>query len=167
MNPAKVPRILKRVIHLSPLRRIALPPGAEDVKMFRLTLIVGAYCLCSQGGNRQVEHRMTFAGRVPDYVMRREENSNRSSFCLGAYQFKLPSATSDANSEFGPRLTIESELSRYSNSTRSVSGWPTIRPGSRGELIPVHAAGHLTLTCDPADHVSRSNSRRIRTAELP
>ena len=47
--------------------------------------------------------------------MRREENSNRSSFCLGTYQFKLPSSTSDANSEFGPRLTIESGLSRYSN----------------------------------------------------
>jgi hypothetical protein len=47
--------------------------------------------------------------------MRREENSNRSSFCLGTYQFKLPSATSDANSEFGPRLTIESGLSRYGN----------------------------------------------------
>ena len=28
-------------------------------------------------------HHMTFAGRVPGYVMRREENSNRSSFCLG------------------------------------------------------------------------------------
>ena len=60
-------------------------------------------------------HRMTFVGRVPGYVMRREENSNRSSFCLGTYQFKLPSATSAANSEFGPRLTIESGLSRYSN----------------------------------------------------
>jgi hypothetical protein len=58
---------------------------------------------------------MTFVGRVPGYVMRREENSNRSSFCLGTYQFKRPSATSDANSEFAPRLTIESGLSRYSN----------------------------------------------------
>ena len=58
---------------------------------------------------------MTFAGRVPGYVMRREENSNRSSFCLGTNQFKLPSATSDANSEFGLRLTIESGLDRYSN----------------------------------------------------
>ena len=45
----------------------------------------------------------------------RGELSNRSSFCLGTYQFKLPSATSDANSEFGPRLTIESGLSRYSD----------------------------------------------------
>jgi hypothetical protein len=60
-------------------------------------------------------HRMTFAGRVPGYVMRREENSNRSSFCLATYQFRLPSATSDANSEFGPRLTIESGLSQYSD----------------------------------------------------
>jgi hypothetical protein len=34
---------------------------------------------------------------------------------LGTYQFKRPSATSDANSEFGPRLTIESGLSRYSD----------------------------------------------------
>src|SRR5688572_26505182 len=58
---------------------------------------------------------MTFAGRVPGYVMRREENSNRSSFCLGTYQFKRPSATSDANSEFGPRLTSESGLSRHSD----------------------------------------------------
>src|SRR5206468_12857378 len=60
-------------------------------------------------------HCMTFAGRVPAYVMRREENSNRSSFCLGTYPFKPPSATLDANSEFGARLTIESGLSRYSN----------------------------------------------------
>jgi hypothetical protein len=30
-------------------------------------------------------------------------------------KFKLPSATSDANSAFGPRLTIESGLSRHSN----------------------------------------------------
>ena len=82
--------------------------------------------------------------------MRREENSNRSSFCLGTYQFKRPSATSDANSEFDPRLTIESGLSRYSDF----------------HSLGVRMGVHTTICCGPGSPRDSSSGRFLSSPVL-